>query len=352
MTRRLLDVLACPRCRGDLRLGEELDHDAPIEAGTLVCTGCACRYPIERGVPQLLVGQELTRTGRGFSFQWRQRFLNTFERRETLYGHDIDALVRWFFTAAFKQPRFDGWMLDAGSGSGEKAIAAARQHPELQVVAMDIVETLDITAAHSKDAPNLHFVRGDVMHPPFKPHSFQQVVSWGVLHHTPDTRLAFGAVSPLVAQDGSLIVWLYPHPSEDRLMKWYYQTRDWHFLGLGHRLPNRLRLWLVRAYCAVALPLLVYLSRTEYVSRYRGCTYVRLDGIGVKDIYEMSCFLLYDSLTPEFQFRHRREEVLGWLRKDGFVDEATDGLGHYWGRRTILGSSVTSSPPASSSAEG
>ena len=31
--------------------------------------------------------------------------LNTFERRGILYGHDIDDLVRWFFDAAFKQPR-------------------------------------------------------------------------------------------------------------------------------------------------------------------------------------------------------------------------------------------------------
>jgi len=46
---QLLDILACPNCRGELRLDEE--------AAELVCTGCGYAYPIRDGVPTLLIDE-------------------------------------------------------------------------------------------------------------------------------------------------------------------------------------------------------------------------------------------------------------------------------------------------------
>ncbi|MDQ3914916.1 MAG: Trm112 family protein [Actinomycetota bacterium] len=47
---KLLEILACPNCRGDLEYLER--------AGVLVCRGrCGYRYPIRDGIPVLLVDE-------------------------------------------------------------------------------------------------------------------------------------------------------------------------------------------------------------------------------------------------------------------------------------------------------
>jgi len=300
----------------------------------LTCAECARPFPIERGVPRLLLGRELTRTRRGFTAQWRLRSRKAFEPRQTLYGQNVDGLVRWFFDAALGVPAAGDWMLDAGSGSGEKSAAAARQFPRLQVVAMDLADTVaddDGTGALT----NLHRVQADVMTPPFRTGAFQHIVSWGVLHHTPNTRAAFAAIRRTLAPDGGLLIWIYPHGSEDSMMRLYYQARDWHFLGLGHRLHPEVRLLMVRLYCLVSMPALVYIYRTKFIPRYRDLPYCVWEGVTLKDIYQSSCFMLYDCLTPEFQFRHRRAEVLNWFLESGLTEVATDDKGHYWGRTPV-----------------
>jgi len=55
MKKELLDILACPVCKGDLELSiEEEDDQGEIVNGGLYCRKCDQRYPIEEGIPNLL----------------------------------------------------------------------------------------------------------------------------------------------------------------------------------------------------------------------------------------------------------------------------------------------------------
>lgn len=54
MQQALMDILCCPRCRADLELKVTREEDGEIIEGTLVCTGCRERYPIEDGIPNML----------------------------------------------------------------------------------------------------------------------------------------------------------------------------------------------------------------------------------------------------------------------------------------------------------
>jgi uncharacterized protein YbaR (Trm112 family) len=45
----LLDILACPNCRAELR--------ADDEAAELVCTSCGYAYPVRDDIPVLLVDE-------------------------------------------------------------------------------------------------------------------------------------------------------------------------------------------------------------------------------------------------------------------------------------------------------
>ncbi|WP_459775212.1 Trm112 family protein [Aquifex pyrophilus] len=47
LEKELLDILACPKCKGDLRYEQEKD--------ILVCENCQVYYEIREGIPVLLI---------------------------------------------------------------------------------------------------------------------------------------------------------------------------------------------------------------------------------------------------------------------------------------------------------
>jgi uncharacterized protein YbaR (Trm112 family) len=54
MRRELLDILACPVCKGDLKLEVTEENEEEIVSGKLICTSCGTEYPIEDGIPNML----------------------------------------------------------------------------------------------------------------------------------------------------------------------------------------------------------------------------------------------------------------------------------------------------------
>ncbi|HDP24092.1 MAG TPA: Trm112 family protein [Deltaproteobacteria bacterium] len=49
--KELLDILACPKCKGDLTLEDD-------ESG-LVCPACRLKYPIEDEIPIMLIDEAI-----------------------------------------------------------------------------------------------------------------------------------------------------------------------------------------------------------------------------------------------------------------------------------------------------
>ena len=47
----LLEILACPRCKGELRV----TRDASGDETSLDCLSCSLSYPVEDGIPVMLV---------------------------------------------------------------------------------------------------------------------------------------------------------------------------------------------------------------------------------------------------------------------------------------------------------
>ena len=50
MDKELLDILACPACKADVRL----------ENDKIICTGCNRRYPIKDDIPIMLIDEAET----------------------------------------------------------------------------------------------------------------------------------------------------------------------------------------------------------------------------------------------------------------------------------------------------
>lgn len=54
MKRDLMDILACPMCKGDLELSVDEENAEEIVRGALHCAACNEIYPIEDTIPNLL----------------------------------------------------------------------------------------------------------------------------------------------------------------------------------------------------------------------------------------------------------------------------------------------------------
>ena len=54
MKKDLVDILACPVCKGGLELSVEEEKEQEIVTGSLYCSRCDVRYPIVDTIPNLL----------------------------------------------------------------------------------------------------------------------------------------------------------------------------------------------------------------------------------------------------------------------------------------------------------
>jgi len=54
MKRDLMEILACPVCKGDLQLEVKEEDEKEVITGTLKCLKCSENYPIKDAIPNLL----------------------------------------------------------------------------------------------------------------------------------------------------------------------------------------------------------------------------------------------------------------------------------------------------------
>jgi SAM-dependent methyltransferase len=83
------------------------------------------------------------------------------------------------------------------------------QHCAGPVFAIDISEAARTTMQNTRDLSNCHVVNADLHHAPFADNSFDFVIADGVLHHTPSTRDALGALYKKVRPGGTFFFYVY-----------------------------------------------------------------------------------------------------------------------------------------------
>ncbi len=60
MKKNLMEILACPVCKGDLELKVEAEEGEEVITGSLFCDKCDETYPIDDAIPNLLPPQMRT----------------------------------------------------------------------------------------------------------------------------------------------------------------------------------------------------------------------------------------------------------------------------------------------------
>jgi 2-polyprenyl-3-methyl-5-hydroxy-6-metoxy-1,4-benzoquinol methylase len=309
MTRLLDEVICCPVCRSA----------QPVQAdGAYACPSCRRRFPILHGIPRLLedVPANSRQVQRVFDFEhrrFRDSWYTRFEPRLVEQFLDDCRLPREFFRGRRA--------LDAGCGSGRWSYALAELGANL--VAFDLTEGgIEAAAEHLFERENVSVCQANLFQPPFAPESFDFVMSWGVLHHTPDTHAAFRQLVPLVKPGGTLYVMVYERHSP---VMFFFTNIVRAFM---RRLPDESRYKACRRLIVHNRLLAWILGRFLMISYHE-------PGSPVDE--QTLQFGLYDAYSPRYNHLHTRDEVRTWFEESGFTDvvvlDRPRGSVHARGRR-------------------
>src|SRR5215204_6136180 len=203
MKERLLDLLACPTCGGDILLAYASKYeDKEIMEGVLSCKKCSREYRIVRGVPRFAdlakIDEDKAETAENFGWQWTHFTQENEQYAEQFLGW-MQPVTRDFFEGKI--------VLEGGCGKGRHTKLAA-QWDAKEVVGIDLGDGVESAFALTKNLPNVHIVQCDIFKLPFKK-SFDYAFSVGVLHHTPDPKKAFTSLASKVKKGGHISAWVY-----------------------------------------------------------------------------------------------------------------------------------------------
>lgn len=203
MEEKLLDLLACPVCGGDLLLvhvGEREERE--IIEGLLSCKKCDREYKIVRGVPRFAdlskIEQDKAETAENFGWQWTH-FTQADEKYNEQFLGWIQPVKPEFFLAKI--------ILEGGCGKGRHTSLAANWGAK-EIVGIDLSAAVESAFQATRHLPNAHIVQADIFKLPFK-RAFDYAFSVGVLHHTPDPKKAFLSLAGKVKKGGAISAWIY-----------------------------------------------------------------------------------------------------------------------------------------------
>lgn len=368
-------LLACPNCRRVMKLDAfEVSEGHSCSEGVLTCDHCDLWYPVTNEIPRLFIPGPLRPDDRAFLARWSdhaQRLglkskdssgSGTVEREraqiQSSFGHKWTRQAWWGMEGESAKimeewllPRY-GWpdrsayqkfltpfrsMLDAGCGLGRETLRMARANQQGVVIGLELSECVDEAAQHARKqgVKNAFFIQADLTMPPLKSGTFDFVFSEGVLHHTPDTRQAFRALVPLLAEGGEIAFYVYRKKTpmrefvDDDIRE---RIRDlppqeaWALMEPLTKLGKALADLGVEITVPEDVEVLGIKSGRYDLQRFVHYSIFKCFW-NSRMTFEENVLINYDWYHPRYAWRHTEEEVKSWIEASGlsvthcFVDD-------------------------------
>ena len=267
---------------------------SPLTYSNSVYIGADRGYPVIRSVPRFV---ETDNYVDSFSFEWN------YYRKELMQTNRKSTEREFVTRTGFTEEELKGALvLDAGVGAGRIAEIAADWGAN--VVGTDLSYSVDAAHELVGSRPNIWLAQADILKMPFKPETFDVIFSWGVLHHTPDTRAFFEKLVTLLKPGGTIAIWVYPDIGA------YAARKPW--VNFINRLPPKA----YHDWCVWFMKLaLKYKGSKLLNSLWQIFPYPR-DDRGI----EWNTLDLFDSYSPKFHGIHSEAEVKEWFEAAGLVD--------------------------------
>ncbi|MDC1118120.1 class I SAM-dependent methyltransferase [Alphaproteobacteria bacterium] len=275
------------------------------------------------------MGEDQALTNETFSDKWRkfktygleeshQEFL-----RDWYCGKfglpDVDALK--FFYSDFEN------VLEVGPGSGFNTKFIG-ENCSGKVFALDVSDAAFTTYENTADLSNVTVVQADVMDPPFAEGTFDFAMADGVLHHTPDTRLAVESLFKMVKPGGKMFFYVYKKMGEARQFCDEYIRSKFMPLSpddcytacegiteLGHELSKlNAKITLTKGIPELGIP-----AGQHDVQRLIYYNFMKCFWNDAFD-QETNNMVNFDWYHPHNAWQHTEDEVAGWMRDLGVTD--------------------------------
>jgi ubiquinone/menaquinone biosynthesis C-methylase UbiE len=283
-------ALLCPHCRTALPSPERWpDNQAQ-------CASCHEVFRNHKGVLRFVREDAYTRS---FSYEWnkhRKTLLDAAGRRS-----GEESLKKFLLSPDLVQGRR---VLDAGCGTG-RFTEVFLHWGAAHVTAVDLSQAVEVARENLTERGNITFAQADLMRLPFPKQSFDLILSWGVLHHTPNCAAAFRELAAYLKPGGILAVYIYgKSKGARRRMITFYRNITIH---IPHAILYKLCYLSIPLYYAYRIPLLGNLLRFLVpASRQRDPRERVLD--------------TFDEYSPRYASRHAFPEVYRWFLEAGMRD--------------------------------
>jgi SAM-dependent methyltransferase len=253
-------------------------------------------YPIVREIPRFVSSDHYTRS---FSFEWNVHNSTQLDSHRTDGWSEETLCEKTGLTPEQVRGKL---VLDAGVGAGRYAEVLSRWGAT--VVGVDLSFAVEAANGHFAGRSDVMLCQADIGALPFRPGTFDLIISIGVLHHTPDTRRYFSTLPGLLKPGGEIAIWVYPDSPD-------YVTRK-HWVPFVHRIPRQ---WYY-SWCKVFVPWAVGRNGT-WLGRwlFRVFPFSNQSRGIENDILDT-----FDGFSPRFHGVHSPEEVKGWFRDAGLGD--------------------------------
>ena len=254
------------------------------------------RWPIIGGIPRFVTSDSYTAS---FSFEWK---IHKKTQVDSFTGMTFSEVILKQKTGLDAKQVSGKLVLDAGTGVGRHADILAGWGAN--VVAVDLSYSVEAARENLINRPNVIVAQADIGELPFKPETFDIIISIGVLHHTPDPKKYFKRLVPLLKKGGEICIWVYP--KEDP----YIKRAAW--IPLTSRIPKA---WLYR-WCRWFVPLAHKNLNNKFIKRIHNFFPFSTQSLGI----ENNILDTFDGYSPKYHWLHSPEEVVGWFKEAGLVN--------------------------------
>ena len=280
------------------------------------------KYPIIDGIPKFVKSEsndDQYKIQKCFSYQWTK---SDFGQPEKFSDKEIkqDVIETMDLTEEDLALFDDKIVLDVGVGSGASSRLWSSKAKEFHGVDIgDGVYRAKNTLKNSISDPILS--HADLHHLPYKDESFDVIVSNGVLHHTPSTKLALKSIYPKLKKGGIIIFYIYKIKaplrefSDDYIRKCISHLSPYEAFEQMKpltKLAESLSKQDIKITIPEDMPLLG-LEKGEYdLQRFIYQNIFKLfwkDSMG----FDESNMENYDWYYPEYSWRHSKDEVKQWF---------------------------------------
>lgn len=305
MQKKLLDILACPKCQGELSIDSDKDE---IVEGELTCGDCSAFYPVVNGIPRFVSADNYAAS---FGYQWN---LFRKEQIDSYNGTTLSADRFWLETAWTREEMAGKWVLDAGCGAGRFLDAASASNAE--IVGIDISNSIDAAQENLKGRENVHFVQASIYELPFRKEAFDLCYCIGVIQHTPDRDASLRAIAEMLKSGGDMAVTIYPRKFYTRLFSKYW------IRPITKRMSKKRLLKVIKGMMPILFPVTDLLFRIPWAGKVfmfaiPVANYVHEKQLNREQRYAWAILDTFDMLSPYYDRPMTEKEAARALESAG-----------------------------------